>query len=434
MPLDYTLPHKPIYARDASSQSVLLNGAMEGHVLVKNVNRALPLKKPKLLSIFGYDAVAPPAMDVMSSADPLSPFTYGFESELLLTAFISSPPYDQIAPNGTIVSGGGSGANAPAYISAPFDALQEQAYKDGTSLFWDFSSFAPYVDTASDACLVFINAFSSEGWDRAGLHDDFSDGLVLNVANACPNTIVVIHNAGTRLVDQWIDHPNVKALIFAHVAGQDSGRALVKLLYGDHSPSGKLPYTVAKNESDYNVLAPSLPSGQYALFPQSDFKEGVYIDYRNFDARNITPRYEFGFGLTYTTFSYSDLEIEILPNALTTSLPPASPVIEGGMASLWDNIVRVQATITNTGDVDAKEVAQLYVGIPGGPVRQLRGFNKVDVPIGGSVTIKFDLMRRDLSVWDVQEQNWVLQEGCYGIWVGSSSRDLPLEGTLDISP
>lgn len=316
-------------------------------------------------------------------------------------------------------------------------------------------STQPVVDTASDACLVFINAFATEGADRIGLRgksphhhplflllpssiltlsdpDDYSDSLILNVASSCSNTIVTIHNAGIRLVDQWIEHPNITAVIFAHLPGQDSGRALVQLLYGVQSPSGKLPYTVAKNESDYNTLSPDLPEGIFQLFPQSNFTEGVYIDYREFDAKNITPRYEFGFGLSYTTFSYSDLEIELLPGVSTSELPPASPILEGGIASLWDVIAQVHATVSNTGSVDAAEVAQLYVGIPGGPVKQLRGFAKVDVPAGSNVTVEFDLLRRDLSEWDVVQQSWVLQQGSYPIYVGSSSRDLPLTGTLTI--
>ena len=193
-----------------------------------------------------------------------------------------------------------------------------------------------------------------------------------------------------------------------------------------------MPYTVAKNESDYNTLAPDLPEGIFQLFPQSNFTEGVYIDYRNFDAKNITPRYEFGFGLTYTTFAYSDLEIEVLPGVPTSELPPPSPIAQGGIATLWDVIAQVHATISNTGSVDAAEVAQLYVGVPGGPVRQLRGFAKVDVPAGGNVTVEFDLLRRDLSEWDVVQQSWVLQQASYPIYVGSSSRDLPLTGTLTI--
>jgi beta-glucosidase len=263
--------------------------------------------------------------------------------------------------------------------------------------------------------------------------DDYSDALIQNVAANCSNTIVTIHNAGIRLVDQWIDHPNITAVIFAHLPGQDSGRALVQLLYGYQSFSGKLPYTLAKNESDYvNAGEPSLPEGEFELFPQSNFTEGVYIDYRAFDQKNITPRYEFGYGLTYTTFEYSDLTIEKLAGVSTSYLPPAAPIIEGGIATLWDVVAHVTATITNTGSVDAAEIAQLYVGIPGGPVRQLRGFSKVDIPVTSNVTVEFDLLRRDLSEWDVTEQSWVLQSGSYPIYVGASSRNLPLVGTLTI--
>lgn len=250
MPPNYYTPHKPVYARDPSSQSVLLNGGIEGHV-VKNMKSALPLKSPKLLSIFGYDAVAPNKVDVPGSTDGIATWTFGFDSLLTYIPFITSTPPPQIAINGAIVSGGGSGANAPAYISAPFDAIKEQAYLDGISLFWDFYNNDPAVDTSSDACLVFINAFATEGSDRTGLHgkspisvnehlliqqpDDYSDALIQNVAAKCSNTIVTIHNAGIRLVDQWIDHPNITAVIFAHLPGQDSGRSLVQLLYGYQS-------------------------------------------------------------------------------------------------------------------------------------------------------------------------------------------------------
>jgi len=234
-------------------------------------------------------------------------------------------------------------------------------------------------------------------------------------------------------VDQWIDHPNITAVVFAHLPGQDSGRALVQLLYGQQSFSGKLPYTVAKNESAYtNGGAPSLPEGEFTLFPQSNFSEGVYIDYKYFDQKNITPRYEFGYGLTYTTFSYSNLVINKLDGVSTTPTAPPSPIIPGGVASLWDVVAQVTATITNTGNMTCAEIAQLYVHIPGGPLKQLRGFSKVGVPVGGQVTVEFDLMRRDLSTWDVGCQEWILQGGGYEIWVGASSRNLPLKGTLMI--
>ncbi|KAF7880171.1 uncharacterized protein EAF01_012066 [Botrytis porri] len=228
----YLTPHTKFNARDPTSKPILLSGAMEGHVL-----------KLELLSIFGYDAP-------VSSQSNIGNTRYLFRMEAILDLNVTDTPIDtslQIASNGTLIAGGGSGSNAPPHISAPFDALQEQAYNDDTSLFWDFVSVDPDVNAGSDACLVFLNAYSIENSDRPGLYDGFSDTLVNNVASKCNNTTVTIHNVGIRLVDQWIEHPNVTAVIFGHLPGQDNGRALVKLLYGVESFSGKLSCTTAKN-------------------------------------------------------------------------------------------------------------------------------------------------------------------------------------------
>ena len=323
----------------------------------------------------------------------------------------------------------------PASVSAPYDALTQRTYDDGTALMWDFYSPEPDVAGESDACLVIVNAFASEGFDRPGIRDDFTDGLIRHVADRCNNTIVIFHNAGIRLVDQWVEHPNVTALMFAHLPGEASGRALVSLLYGDANPSGKLPYTVARNESDYgDLLSPDLPQGQYEKFPQSNFSaEGVYIDYRHFDAKNITPRYEFGFGLSYTTFNFSDLSIAMHPEVNTDEYP-TGPIREGGQIDLWDIVATVNTTVTNTGSMDGAEVAQLYLGIPGPgvPIRQLRGFEKTFLNVSKEAVVSFDLNRRDLSVWDVGAQKWKMQRGEYEVYVGSSSRVLPLRGVLTI--
>ena len=106
MPLDYTAPHTPVYARDPASKPILLQGAIEGHVLVKNINNALPLKKPKLLSVFGYDAAAPPGMDVPSPASFDYTWVLGTEPELSVLPFFSTAAPPQIACNGTMISGG----------------------------------------------------------------------------------------------------------------------------------------------------------------------------------------------------------------------------------------------------------------------------------------------------------------------------------------
>lgn len=430
-------------ARNASSKPTLLAGAIEGHVLVKNTNNSLPLKSAdmKLISIFGYSAKAPnvnnwtpvPTGDMASAwsvgveSGNLTEYNLKFLGDLNVTA-------SSIAPNGTLITGGGSGTTSQSFISAPYDALVAQAYEDGTDLYWDFESGNPTVNPTSNACIVFGNAWATEGYDRPSVRDDYTDALINNVADYCSNTIVVFHNAGTRLVDQFVDHPNVTAIIYAHLPGQDSGKAIVSLLYGQENPSGRLPYTVARNESDYGtLLAPDITlTGMFQHFPQSNFTEGVYIDYRHFDLKNITPRYEFGFGLSYTTFDYANLQIS-QTNSSTASYPTAA-IAQGGQTDLWDEIVHVTADITNAGAVDGQEVPQLYLGIPGTdvPVRQLRGFEKVLITAGDTTTVQFTLTRRDLSVWDVVAQKWLLQTGDYQVYVGRSSRDLPLQGTLSI--
>jgi len=445
MPASLSAPHEVVNARNPSARPGLMQAAVEGHVLVKNVNNTLPLQKPRLLTVYGYDAVNP---QFNTPTPGLSSWALGLTSTdvySVLCGFSEAlgpcTPFRGYAANGTIYTGGGSGATSPAYISAPLDAIQARAMQDGdTVVYWDTQNInaTGAVEGATDACLVFINAEASEGVDRPALYDSYSDSLVINIANQCSNTIVTIHNAGIRLVDNWIDHPNVTAVIYAHLPGQDSGRALVSILYGDVSPSGKLPYTVARNESDYGaILSPvqTPEESEYSLFPQDAFSEGVYIDYRSFDAKNITPRYEFGYGLTYTTFSYSDISISKISNPRNQSAYATGAIIPGGHADLFANVVTVSATITNTGSVGAAEIAQLYVGIPasGQPVRQLRGFEKVFLTPGASETVHFYLQRRDLSVWDAVAQNWrMVVGGQYIFSVGASSRDLPLTGTMTL--
>ncbi|CAG9951348.1 unnamed protein product [Clonostachys rosea f. rosea IK726] len=228
------------------AHSLLTLGAVEGHVLVKNVKNALPLQN---LDSFPFLVMTPCADQTVTGPE--------------------------IALNGTLTTGGGSDASIGSNIDAPLDAIRRQAYEDDTAMAWDVQSPAPLVNKASEACFVFINAQASESWDRKNLTDSYSDNIVTTVANQCNNTMVIIHTAGVRLVDAWYDHPNVTAIIIGHLPGQDSGRALVEILYGKQSPSGRMPYTVAKKESDYGVtLDPDFPSEGHALLPTVKFHRG----------------------------------------------------------------------------------------------------------------------------------------------------------------
>ncbi|RMD40563.1 hypothetical protein DV735_g4575, partial [Chaetothyriales sp. CBS 134920] len=443
MPDSLLEPHEIVDARDPASKPVLLQGAIEGHVLVKNVNASLPLRSPKLLSLYGYAATGAPSNNPPSAgfgAWTIGTGAYHWDTTNIVCGFFGTPCEPgsnvNIAINGTLVGGGGSGAITPPYISSPHDALMVYAAENDVTLLWDYVNIneTGNVNQASDACLVFINAWATEAFDRPGLSDEYSDNLVNNIADQCANTIVIVNNAGIRLVDGFYNHANVTAIIYSHLPGQDSGKALVSILSGETSPSGKLPYTVAKTESDYGaLLSPTLPVAPYEFFPQSDFTEGLLIDYRAFDAQEIEPRFEFGFGLTYTTFEYSDLTVATTD--ASTAAYPTGEIVAGGKTDLWDKIVLVSVMVSNTGaEFSAAEIAQLYVTIPdSGLGRQLRGFDKIELAPGASAELFFPITRRDLSVWDVVAQDWKLQNGVYLIEVGASSRNLPLNTTVTIA-
>ena len=267
--------------------------------------------------------------------------------------------------------------------------------------------------------------------------DPASDDLILNVASQCPNTQVIIHNAGIRTVDRFIANPNITAVIFAHLPGQETGQAIVDILYGTTSPSGRLPYTVAAKPSDYGALLnPVAPDATTGFFLQDPFTEGLLIDYKDFLARNVTPLYAFGYGLTYSDFSYSSLTATLLPNTTAGSAGATytgngthvQP--EGGDPLLWQPSAKVCITIKNTGAVAAAEVAQLYLHIPGGPARVLRGFEKKFLQPGEEVEVTFELTRRDLSSWDVAKQAWELQRGDYEVMVGKSVVDIQARGRI----
>jgi beta-glucosidase len=235
-------------------------------------------------------------------------------------------------------------------------------------------------------------------------------------------TIVVIHSVGPLILESILALPSVVAVVWAGIPGQESGNGLVDVLYGSTSPSGKLPFTIAKATADYGT----------AVVPGDDsYPEGLFIDYRHFDKSGITPRYEFGFGLSYTTFSYSSLSISPFSTA-----PPSEGIAPGGLKSLYDVVATVQATITNNGTVAGAEVAQLYVslpatgGVPDTPPKQLRGFQKLSLAPGQSGMVTFEVRRKDVSFWDTASKSWVVPKGAFGITVGASSRDGRLVGVL----
>lgn len=377
-------------------------------ILLKNENNALPLKVPKSIAIFGNDA---------------GDITEGFYNQA---------DYEF----GTLTAGGGSGTGRMTYLVSPLTAINARARQDGAlvqqwlnnTLIATSDVRTLWVPTPPEVCLVFLKTWAEEAADRASLSSDWDgDAVVESVASQCNNTVVVSHSSGINILP-WASHPNVTAIVAAHFPGQESGNSIVDILYGDVNPSGKLPYTIAYNGGDYNA-PPTTDVNTTGVYDwQSWFDEKLEIDYRYFDAHNISVLYEFGFGLSYTTFELSDLAGECV-NSDITSAPEQLPIEPGGNSALWETICNFSVSVTNTGDVDGATVAQLYVSFPdsapeGTPPRQLRGFDKVFLAAGETGTASFQLMRRDLSYWDVCTQDWLIPEGEFTISVGFSSRDL----------
>ncbi|KAH9856097.1 glycoside hydrolase superfamily [Lenzites betulinus] len=403
-----------------------------GTVLLKNSGGALPLKKPKSIAIIGNDA------------GPSSRGPNGYS--------------DRGGDDGILAMGWGSGTTQFPYLISPLEAIQGRARQDSSgsqiSWFlnnWDLAGAASTV-IEQDVALVFVNADSGEDYitvdgnegDRKNLTLwENADALINAVAGSNPNTIVIAHSVGPAIIEPWIENPNVTAVLWAGLPGQEAGNSIMDVLYGDVNPSGRLPYTIAKQPSDYGAQLITGGTGNEIL--RIPYTEGLNIDYRHFDANNIDPRFEFGFGLSYTTFSYASLHVSAISQAdrTSTALEAAwaagkpSPAVEGGTTALWLHrpAFEVTFTIHNTGPVDGTEIAQLYVHFPSGagePPSVLRGFVDVAVPRGASKQAKITLSRYDLSVWDVQAQGWVKPSGAITFSVGTSSRDFRLKGTVPL--
>jgi hypothetical protein len=393
-------------------------------------------------------------------------------------------------------------------MDSPIDGFKARG---ANYTFFNTDSFSSNSNPASgDTAIVFINADSGENYitvennpgDRTSANLNAwhnGDRLVQDVAAKYSNVIVIIHTVGPILLEAWHDLPSVSAILIAHLPGQEAGDALMQVLYGDVSPSGHLPYTIAKSEEDYGTSAAlvGFELGQ----PQDTFSEGLYIDYRHFNREKITPRYAFGHGLSYTTFSYSNATITpvtpltaVPPTrpakgetpAYSTAIPPASEAYwpenfnriwrylyswleksdadtaaaigaantstypypagysntqtpgppaggaQGGNPALFDTAYSITVSVTNTGARSGRAVAQLYVQFPADiaidtPIIQLRDFAKTaTLGAGESETLQLRVTRKDLSVWDVVSQNWVVPsvEGDYGVWIGAASDTL----------
>ena len=209
----------------------------------------------------------------------------------------------------------------------------------------------------------------------------------------------------------WLS--SVKGVLEAWYPGQEDGTAIAALLFGDADPSGHLPVTFPTSLSQVPASTAAQWTGTNGTV---QYSEGVTFGYRWYDSQGLTPMFPFGYGLSYTSFAFSNLAVGTLP--------------QGGAAT-------ITAKVTNTGTKAGADVAQLYVTDPasssGEPPRQLEGFARVNLQPGASQTVTFQLTQRNLQYWNASTGTWATSTGSYGISVGDSDANLPLTGTLAVS-
>jgi beta-glucosidase len=321
---------------------------------------------------------------------------------------------------------GGGSSHVPLAGSVPVVSPQQGITQRGAAngdavVYADGTVVADAVAAAkaSDVAIVYANDSEAEGSDRPNLGLNYGacglvtcaqlpvsqDQLIEAVAQANPNTIVVLNTGGPVLMP-WLNQ--VKGVVEAWYPGQEDGNAIASILFGDVNPSGKLTQTFPASQSDL----PTQTTAQYpgttvagdTVGPHATYSEGLDIGYRWYDTQNISPLFPFGYGLSYTTFGYSNATVTRTTNGATVSF-----------------------TLTNTGGRAGAEVAQVYIADPavsGEPPKQLKGYQKVSLQPGQSSRVTIPLDSRAFARWDTSRHTWVVDKGTYTIFVGSSSRDL----------
>ena len=351
---------------DPENARTALAGARESIVLLKNEKRTLPLNRQAIKSIAVLGPNAHPAV-------------YAGGGSAYPTVFAATSVLDgvkQVAGNAIKVL---TSTNAEEAV-----ALAKQA------------------DVAV-VCVGFNRRSETEGRDRTFELPEGQTNLIRAVAAVNPRTIVVINAGGGVAWAGWLE--KVPAVLHAWYPGQEGGRAVAEILFGDVNPSGKLPATFEKRAEDN----PSFPYYHLRENNKTPYTEGIFVGYRGYDENKVEPQFCFGHGLSYTTFRYG--KVQVTPKRI-----PA-----GGQ-------VTVSLDVKNTGKRAGDEIVQLYVHQAKSsvkrPVKELRGFERVSLKPGETKTVKLTLAADQLAFYDVKTHAFVVEPGAFDVMVGGSSRDI----------
>lgn len=353
-------------------------------VLLKNKNNLLPLIKEKMkkkkLAIIGEYAKNPRYQGIGSAR---------------VNPTMVENPYDEIVK---LTEG-----SIKIYYSKGYNITNESIPNDNSLI-----NEAKKIASDSDVVILFVGtpeSYDKEGEDRPDINlPDNQVKLIKEIGKVQKNLIVVLNNGSPVTISPWCKYTN--SIVEAWLTGQASGGAIADILFGIENPSGKLSSTFPIKLSDN-------PTYLDYVSPENNllYKEGIFVGYRYYDKKAMEVQFPFGFGLSYTSFDYSDLTL-------------SKDVIED------NDTLEVKVKIKNTGKYFGKEIVQLYVrqifsNVPR-PIKELKTFTKVPLNPGEEKEVNFTLNNRDFSYYDTVTKNWVVESGPFQILVGKSSRDICL--------
>ena len=420
--LDLEMPYVGPY-HDRQIEQAVASGSLSETEVDQCAARVVALaERAKLRTTAPFDAQAHHALAreaaaqsavLLKNEQSLLPFAAG-KTVAVLGAFAKAPRYQ----------GAGSSKVQPLVIDSPleelqtrgFDASYAAGYREETDL-PDEALMAEACDLARNKDVVLIYAglpdrYESEGFDRESLAmPENQVTLIRRVASVTPNVAVVL--ACGSVVDLgWADA--VRSVLLMHLGGEAVGGAVADLVAGNVCPSGKLAESWPIHLSD-------VPSRAY--FPgytrTVEYRESIFVGYRYYDTAQMSVRYPFGHGLSYTSFTYNNLQLSA--NSLDTDAP-----------------LSVTLDVTNTGSVSGAEVVQLYVShhsdVMFTPEQELKGFEKVSLDPGETKSVLFSLTRRDLCYYDVVAGDWRVEGGAYELRLAASSREIRLRARITAAP
>jgi len=388
-----------------------------GAVLLKNSGSVLPLRAAEIKSIA-----------VIGGHADVGVLSGGGSSQVSPAGGNAVTPPPEIAKNPLAFM-----SLEVYHRSPPLRGIEEKAsqavvkFDPGTDL-----AAAAALAKQSQVAIVFATQHESEAMDLPNLSlPNHQDALIEAVAAANPHTIIVLETGGAVLMP-WID--KVAGVVEAWYPGIRGSQAIANILFGDVNPSGKLPLTFPKSEADLPHpihVAPPKPDAEHPVpklagapgligmamgigpFFDVHYDEGLKVGYKWYDAENKTPLFPFGFGLSYTSYAYSDLKA----------------------ASADGKSIQVSFNVKNTGSRSGEEIAQVYLTLPassGEPPRRLVGWSKVELAPGERKNVTVDVEPLLVSVFNVDKNAWEQVPGDYTVWVGGSSRDLPLKAAVKL--